>query len=87
MPNINVTLSDSEYKAMQFACLDVDEWIQNAATARAHIASNDIIELNTLHCNDNSIAISVGRESQVTQAYDLGVVKTAAQRNIDNAIS
>ena len=80
MPNINVTLSDSEYKAMQFACLDVDEWIQNAATARAHIATNDIIELNTVHCNENSIAIAVGRDAQVTQAYDLKVVQTVAER-------
>ena len=80
MPNINVTLSDSEYKAMQFACLDVDDWIQNAATARAHIATNDIIELNTVHCNENSIAIAVGRDAQVTQAYDLKVVQTVAER-------
>ena len=80
MPNINVTLSDSEYKAMQFACLDVDEWIQNAATARAHIATNDIITLNTQHCNDNGVAIAVGRDAQVTQAYDLKVVQTVAER-------
>jgi hypothetical protein len=80
MPNINVTLSDTEYKALQFACLDVDEWVQNAATARAHAATNDIITLNTQHCNDNGIAISVGRDAQVNQAYDLKVVVTAAER-------
>jgi len=80
MPNINVTLSDSEYKAMQFACLDVDDWVQNAATARAHIATNDIIELNTAHCNENGIAIAVGRDAQVTQAYDLKVVQTVVEK-------
>ena len=81
MPNINVTLSDSEYKAMQFACLDVDEWVQNAATARAHIAANDIIELNTIHCNENGIAIAVGRDAQVEQAYNINIVTTVAARN------
>ena len=81
MPNIIVTLSDSEYKALQFACLDVDEWVQNAATARAHIATNDIIELNTAHCNENGVAIAVGRDAQVEQAYNLGIVTTGAARN------
>ena len=80
MPNINVTLSDAEYKALQFACLDVDEWVQNAATARAHVATNDIITFNTQHCNDNGVAIAVGRDAQVNQAYDLNVVYTAAER-------
>ena len=81
MPNINVTLSDSEYKAMQFACLDVTEWIQNAATVRSIVATNDIIAKNTEYCNENGIAIAVGRDAQVTQAYDLKVVYTAAERN------
>ena len=29
------------------------------------------------HCNKNSITIATGEDAQVTQAYDLGVVKKA----------
>ena len=80
-----VTLTETQKKAMEYAALDVGEWITNAATARADIAIERIIELNTKHCNENSISIAVGIDAQVTQAYTLGVVKTAAQQNAENA--
>ena len=35
------------------------------------------------HCNENGIAIGVGVTAQIDQAFSLGVVKTAEQRNID----
>ena len=76
-----VTLTDTEQKAMEYYAADVDDWITNAATNRARIAIQDIIALNTAHCNANSIAIAVGVDAQVQQAFDLGVVQTAAARN------
>ena len=80
-----VTLTDTQKKAMEYAALDVGEWITNAATARADIAIGTIVDLNTKHCNKNSISIAVGIDAQVAQAYELGVVKTAAQQNAENA--
>ena len=74
-----ITLTDTEKKSMEYVAADVDEWITNAATNRARIAKQEILALNTAHCNANSIAIAVGEDAQVTQAYTLGVVKTAAQ--------
>ena len=75
-----ITLTDTEKKSMEYIALDVDDWITNAAKVRANIAKNEIIALNTAHCNTNSIAIAVGEDAQVTQAYTLGVVKTAVDR-------
>ena len=74
-----ITLTDTEKKSMEYIAVDVDEWITNAAKERARIAKEKIIALNTAHCNANSIAIAVGEDAQVTQAYTLGVVKSAAQ--------
>jgi hypothetical protein len=37
------------------------------------------------HCNENEIALAVGQDAQVTQAYTLGVVGTAA--NVNAAMS
>ena len=74
-----ITLTDTEKKSMEYIAADVKDWIDNAATNRARIAKEEIIALNTTHCNTNSIAIAVGEDAQVTQAYTLGVVKTAAQ--------
>lgn len=75
-----VTLTDTEKKSMEYIAVDVDEWITNAAQNRARIAKEEIIALNTAHCNANSIAIAVGEDAQIAQAYSLGIVKTAAQR-------
>ena len=75
-----ITLTDTEKKSMEYIALDVDDWITNATQVRANIAKNEIIALNTEHCNANSIAIAVGADAQVTQAFTLGVVKTAVDR-------
>ena len=78
-----ITLTDTEKKSMEYAAADVKEWISNAAKVRASKAAEEIVALNTAHCNANSIAIAVGVDAQVTQAYTLGLIKTAAQRNIE----
>ena len=76
-----ITLTDTEKRSMEYVAVDVDEWITNAAQNRARLAKEEIISLNTAHCNTNSIAIAVGEDAQVAQAYTLGVVKTAVDRN------
>jgi hypothetical protein len=80
MADYTVTLTDTEKTAMEYIAFDVDHWISNAAHNRARIAIEEIIKLNTAHCNDNSIAIAVGREEQVAQALELGVIDKAADR-------
>ena len=72
-----ITLTDTEKKSMEYIAVDVDEWITNAAKNRARQAKEVILALNTEHCNNNSIAIAVGEDAQVTQAYTLGVVSKA----------
>jgi len=75
-----VTLTDAEKTSMEYIARDVDQWITNAATNRARQAIDEIIELNTAYCNDNSIAIAVGRDAQVAQALSLGIIDKAADR-------
>ena len=82
MPDYTVTLTDTEKTAMEYIAFDVDDWITNAAINRARIAIDEIIQLNTLHCNNNSIAIAVGRDAQVAQALELGVIDKAADRSV-----
>jgi len=80
MADYTVTLTDTEKTAMEYISGDVDFWIKNAAKNRARIAIEEIIKLNTAHCNDNGISIAVGREAQVAQALQLGVIDNAADR-------
>ena len=78
MPDITVSLTDTENKCLEYAAASVQDWADNALKNRARIAKEEIIALNTAHCNANSVAIAVGEDAQVTQAFDLGVVQTAA---------
>ena len=81
--NYTITLTDTEKKCMDYITTDIDDWIKNAVNNRARLSKEEIISLNTAHCNANDIAIAVGGDAQITQAYDLGVVKTQAQRDAE----
>ena len=83
MPEITVSLTDTENKCMEYAAASVQDWADNALTNRARIAKEEIISLLVAHCNANGITIATGEDAQVTQAYDLEVVKTAAQRETE----
>ena len=75
MPNITISITDTEQKALETVMVDISEWADNAVTNRARIAKEEIINLLVAHCNANSIAIATGEDAQVTQAYDLGIVE------------
>jgi len=79
----NITLTQTQKRSLEYAAKDPFDWIENAAIARADIAKNQIIDTLVKHCNTNSIQLSVGDSDQVAQAYDLGIIKTAAQRDSD----
>ena len=79
MPDITITLTDTENKALEYASVSVQDWADNALTNRARIATDEIITLLVAYCNANDVALAVGEDAQVAQAYDLGVVRTAAQ--------
>ena len=83
MPDITVTLTDTENKCMEYAAASVQDWADNALTNRARIAKDEIISLLVAHCNANGITIATGEDAQVTQAFDLKVVKTAAAINAE----
>ena len=72
-----ITLTDTEKKCMDYVTSNIDEWITNAAQNRANIAKQEILAANTEYCNNNSIAIAVGEDAQVDQAFSIGAVTKA----------
>ena len=68
---------------MEYAAASVQDWADNALTNRARIAKDEIIAALVAHCNANDVALAVGEDAQVTQAFDLEVVQTAAARNAE----
>lgn len=83
MPNITVSLTDTQNKCLEYAAASVQDWCDNAIHNRARVAQEEIITALVAHCNANGIAIATGVDAQITQAYDLEVVKTGAQRNAE----
>ena len=83
MPNITAALTDTQNKCMEYAAADVQDWADNALHNRARITQDEIIAALVAHCNANEIALATGAEAQVAQAFELEVVKTAAQRNAE----
>jgi hypothetical protein len=79
MKQITLELTDTEFMALEWVTPDILEWVQNAAANRARIASEDIIALLVTHCNKSQIALAVGADAQILQAYELGIVKKATE--------
>ena len=85
MPDITVSITDTEEKALNYICVGIATYTDNFITNRARKAIQEIVDLNIKYCNENDIAVGVGVTAQIDQAYSLGIVKTAEQRNIDAA--
>ena len=83
MPNITITLTDTQYKGLQYAALDPEEWAENAVTERARIANDEIVSMYTNRALDEGVAIPATRELIVADAFTRGWAKTAAQANVD----
>ncbi len=76
MPNITVTITDTEEKCLNTVMVGIGTWTDNAVKNRAREAKEDIISKLVTHCNENEIALAVGADAQVTQAYAIGVAHT-----------
>ena len=85
MVDITVQLTDTQNKCLEYAAASVQDWADNALHNRARIAQEEIIAALVAHCNANEVAMAVGADAQVAQAFELGVVKTGAQRNAEAA--
>ena len=83
MPNITITLTDTQYKGLQYAAIDPQDWADNALTNRARIANDEIISMYTNRALDEGVAIPATRELIVADAFTRGWAKTAAQLNAE----
>ena len=81
MAEIKVTVTDTQVKCLEYAAYSVQDWCDNAIHNRARIAQEEIIATLVAHCNANSIALAVGTDAQVNQAYTLKVVDTGKNRS------
>ena len=83
MPDITITLTDTQYKGLEYAALSPQDWADNAVTERCRIANDEIVQLTVTHCLDNGIQVPATREAIVAYAFDNDVVNTAANRQAE----
>jgi hypothetical protein len=83
MPDITITLTDTQYKGLESICLSPQDWADNALTNRARIANDEIISMYTNRALDEGVAIPATRELIVADAFTRGWAKTAAQVNAE----
>ena len=84
MPNITISLTDTQIKSLEYCSYSVQEWCDNVISERARKAKDEIIAKLVAHCNANSISIATGEDAQITQAYALKVVDTAKNVSDNN---
>ena len=70
-----VGITTGEYKALQSVMVDQKDWIENAITNRARIASDDILNKYTaFKINKGEAITAVGTTAVIEAAYAEGVV-------------
>tara|TARA_R100000329_G_scaffold111766_1_gene91790 strand:+ start:326 stop:595 length:270 start_codon:yes stop_codon:yes gene_type:complete len=76
-----ITLTDTEDKALSYASLSQQDWIDNAVHNRCRIAIDEIVNIYTKRALDEGVQIPATRELIVADAFTKGWVKTAKQNN------
>ena len=76
-----ITLTDTEDKALSYASLSQQDWIDNAVHNRCRIAIQEIIDIYTKRALDEGVQIPATRELIVADAFTRSWVKTTQQRN------
>jgi hypothetical protein len=82
---LTIELTDTEFKAMEYAAADVADWADNAVTNRARIAIDEIVQIAVAKYLEAGQTIPGSKDEIVAAAFTNGWVKTAAQRNEEAA--
>ena len=70
-----VGITTGDYKALQYVMVDQNNWVNNALTNRARIASDEIINLYTqFKINKGEAITAVGSTAIIEAAISEGVV-------------
>ena len=75
--DIKITISDTDYKVFKHSCTEPEIWVEVAVAEKLTKVKKRILNLLVEHCNANSIALAVGEEAQILQAFELELVQEA----------
>ena len=83
MPDITITLTDTELKGLEYCAMSPQDWAENSLTNRARIANDEIVQMYTTRALDEGVQIPATRELIVADAFTRGWAKTAAEQSAE----
>jgi len=81
--NYSITLSVAEDKALSYAAMSQQDWIDNAVHERCRVAIDEIVQITVQKCLETATQIPASKEAMVDLAFAQGWVKTAAERQAE----
>ena len=69
MPNITVTLTDTQLKGLEYTALSAQDWAENAITHRCNLAVDEIVSAYTTRALDEGVAIPATRALIVADSF------------------
>jgi hypothetical protein len=78
-----ITLSAAEDKALSYAAMSQQEWIDNAVHERCRIAIEDLVQITVAKCLETGTQIPSSKDAMVDLAFEQGWVKSAADRQAE----
>ena len=78
MAQITFEISEAEEAALAVVSYSPTEYLKNWAIARANLSAKEVQEKLVVYCNENSVQMAVGKDAQIMQALELGVVQRAS---------
>lgn len=85
MTTYTIILTEAEDKALSYAAISQDSWIQNSVHERCRIAIEEIVTITVQKCLETNTQIPGSKDAMVALAFTQGWVKTVAQRNAEAA--
>lgn len=82
-----ITLTTTEDKALSYAALSQQDWIDNAVHERCRIAIDEIVQITVQKCLENNIQIPSSKDAMVDLAFEEGWVKSAVDRNAESILN
>lgn len=77
--DITITLTDTEYKGLQSVAAKPQDWVANAATNRARLAVDEIVQNYTTRALDEGVSIPGTRDEIVADAFARGWASVATE--------
>jgi len=85
MPDITITLTDTQLKGLEYCAMSPQDWAENAVTNRARIANDEIVQMYTNRALDEGVQIPATRELIVADAFTRGWVRTMAEMQAEDS--